>query len=136
MKLSLKKQIENKVNEYAKKFRITGYKFIISLKDKKSKDPAFKDDNIYAMIITDEETREVILDVNKTLLTEKPEEIEATVIHELLHVRLNELLNFINLIVSKYIKDTKARETYEKQIELLEHKIVVSLTEALKQNGK
>jgi hypothetical protein len=136
MKLSLKKQIEHKVAEYAKKLRITGYKFTVNLKGKRSKDPDFVDDNIYAMVTTDEETREVILDVNKTLLEKKPEEVEATVIHELLHVRLNELLNFINLITSKYINDTKARETYEKQIELLEHKIVVSITEALKQNGK
>jgi hypothetical protein len=136
MKPSLKKLVENKVIEYAKKLRITGYKFTVNLKDKHSKDIEFRDDNIYAMVMTDEETREVVLDINKTLLIEKPEEIDATVVHELLHVRLNELLNFVNLITSKYIKDNKARETYEKQIELLEHKIVVSLTEALKPNGK
>lgn len=136
MKPSLKKLVENKVIEYAKKLRITGYKFTVNLKDKHSKDIEFRDDNIYAMVMTDEETREVVLDINKTLLLKKPEEIDATVVHELLHVRLNELLNFVNLITSKYIKDTKARETYEKQIELLEHKIVVSLTEALKPNGK
>jgi len=133
---ALLKKIRIKVDRIARLLGISDYKYIISLVDLdviKETDPLI---GSYAMVSIYEETREVELDINKKLLLKKPRELDKTLIHELLHVRLNEVAEFIDVLLKRYIKDSKARKTYRDQLEKLEHKVVVTLTNAIARNKK
>ena len=132
---SLNKILKEKVSKYADELGIGDYKYKVILSSKSDSKDGCSDSHTYATVAIDEETRTVYISLNKKLLVNKPEEIERTIVHELLHVRLNELLNFNSMLMEKYIKNKKAKDTYTRQLDLLEHKIIVSLTEALKHNG-
>lgn len=135
MTTPLAKIIKDKVTKYADLLGIGDYSYKINLVTS-SKNKRHAGDCVYATVAVDEETREVFIEINKRLLIKKPKEVDKTIIHELLHVRFNELLNFTSMILDKYVRNKKARDTFDKQLELLEHKIIVPLMEALNNNGK
>lgn len=136
MTTPLAKLIKQKVNKYAELLGIGDYKYKVSLVTKSTENTDCSDNTVYATVAVDEETREVYIEINKKLLLKKPKELDKTIIHELLHVRFSELLNFISMILEKYIKNKKARDTFDQQLDLWEHKIIVPLVEALTTNGK
>lgn len=135
MKDPFKKLIKSKVDKYAKLLGIQDYTYhidIIGTKKQKSTEQY----DVYATVDIDEETRNACIEVNKKLLMRDKNEIESTVAHELLHVRLNELLTLLALIIELYVKDKKAKKAYAGQIEALEHKIIVPLANALAKKHK
>lgn len=136
MKKRLKSDIEKRVVHYAKLLGISDYKFdvCIVLPSKiKKKD---KISGSYATVYTDEETRTAEIEINKKLLLESPKEMDITVAHELLHVRFNELDEFMHFLIKTYVKDKKARKTYKNQMELLEHKNIIALMKLVVKNGR
>ena len=133
---ALQHKIHKKIDQYAHLLGISDYKFIVNLVDLgelKKRDPLL---GSYAVITIYEETREAEIDINKKLVVKRPRELDRTLIHELLHVRLNEEMEFINVLLKRYIKDSKARKTYRHQLEKLEHKVIVALTDALLKRKK
>ncbi|MDX1373747.1 MAG: hypothetical protein R3321_14835 [Nitrososphaeraceae archaeon] len=136
MATSFARLIKQKINKYVELLGIGDYKYKINLVTKPCKSNECSSSRAYATVEIDEETREVYMDIDKKLLMKNPKEIDRTLIHELLHVRFSEFLNFNYRIMRKYIKNKKARDAFDEQLELLEHKIIVSLTEALNDNGK
>ena len=44
---------------------------------------------------------------------------------------MNELLSLTGDIITKHVSDKKAQAVYEAQIEKLEHKIILAITDAL-----
>ena len=102
-----------------------------------SKDKLETDDcEIYANILVDDESREACMRINKDLLKEHPEELDKTIIHELLHVRFAELTSLFALLCKHYVKDDKAKKMYTNQIDRHEHKIIVALVDALTRDIK
>lgn len=85
----------------------------------------------YAKISTEEDTRRVTIDFNKSRLTKEPQEIVTTVVHELLHTRFNEYSDFITDVLKTYVNSPATRKLLLKRTEVIEHKIVVALTDAL-----
>lgn len=136
MKKKLKDDIEKKVARYAKLLGISDYKFDVDIvlpSKIKKKD---KISGSYATVYVDEETRSAEIDINKKLLIEFPKEMDVTIAHELLHVRFNELDEFVHFLIKTYVKDKKARKTYRNQIELLEHKNIIALMELVVKSGR
>lgn len=131
-----KKLIKAKITKYASMIGVSDYNYFVNLVGE-SKLPKDKYD-LYGTVIIDDESREVCMLINKDLLKKSPEELDRTVIHELLHVRLAEILSLFSLICKNYVKDEKAKKTYISQISAYEHKIIASLTNAMtkdKNNG-
>ena len=136
MKKQLKSDIEKRVVRYAKLLGISDYKFYVDIvlpSKIKKKD---KINRSYATVYTDEETRTAEIEINKKLLLESPKEMYITVAHELLHVRFNELDEFVHFLIKTYVKDKKARKTYRNQIELLEHKNIIALMKLVVKSGR
>lgn len=136
MKKQLKSDIEKRVVRYAKLLGISDYKFYVDIvlpSKIKKKD---KISRSYATVYTDEETRTAEIEINKKLLLESPKEMDITVAHELLHVRFNELDEFVHFLIKTYVKDKKARKTYRNQIELLEHKNIIALMKLVVKSGR
>lgn len=123
-----KKSIEKKVKSYSKKLGVGDYAFHVNVARRKHSKDKY---DTYGFVMIDEETREVVMTVNEGLLKKQPYEINNTVVHELLHVRLSELLTFMGVILETYVKDKKARNAYNRQIAQLEHKIIIAVTDAL-----
>jgi len=130
---SFEKKIRAALDREAKLLGVSDYSF--HLKVKKNRKPSDKYDT-YGSVMIDEESREVVLSLNKKLLQKQPKEVISTVVHELLHVRLSELLTLMEDILKLYVKDKKAKKAYTDQIERLEHKIIVAVTEAIIKHGK
>lgn len=131
-----KKLIKSKVIKYADLLGIGDYKYHVNLI---SKNKLLKDNcALYASILVDDECREVYLQINKDLLKERPEELDVTIIHELLHVRFSEITSLFSLLCKHYVKDEKAKKMYINQVNLHEHKIIVALANIMnkdKNNG-
>ncbi len=124
-----KKFIKAKVVKYAEILGVGDYKYFVNLVDK---DKLPKDDyDIYANILVDDDSREACMQINKDLLKECPEELDRTIIHELLHVRFAEMMSLFSLLCKHYVKDKKAKKMYISQLNGQEHKIIVALTDAL-----
>lgn len=130
---SFEKKIRTILAREAKLMGVSDYVFHVTIK--KNRKPSDKYDT-YGSVIIDEESREVVLSINKKLLQKQPKEVTSTVVHELLHVRLSELLTLMTGILKLYVKDKKAKKAYTEQIERLEHKIIVAVTEAIIKHGK
>lgn len=130
---AFEKKIRTRLAREAKLLGVSDYVFHVKIK--KNRKPSDKYDT-YGSVIIDEESREVVLSINKKLLKQQPKEVVSTVVHELLHVRLSELLTLMEVILKLYVKDKKAKKAYTEQIEHLEHKIIVSITEAIVKHGK
>lgn len=136
MKDSFKKLIKKKIDTYAKLLGIQDYTYHIEVINSKKTTKDQTEYDVYATVDIDEETRNACIEVNKKLLLKNRDEIDSTVAHELLHVRLNELLTLLSLIIELYVKDKKAKKAYAGQIEALEHKIIVPLANALAKKHK
>ena len=121
--------IKSKVIKYAELLGIGDYKYSISLvaRNKLPKN----DYDIYANVMVDDESREVYMQINRDLLKESPEEIDRTIIHELLHVRFAEMLSLFSLLCKHYVTDDKAKKMYISQINRHEHKIIAALATAM-----
>jgi hypothetical protein len=126
---SFKKLLKDKIQYYAKILGISDYSYNLNIRNNKKSANNF---DIYGSVFIDEETREAIININKALLKREPHEIDSTIVHELLHVRFSELLTLVDMILNLYVKDKKAKKAYVNQIEQLEHKMIISLTEILR----
>jgi hypothetical protein len=122
--------VKTKVKEFAKLLGISDYKFHVSVVSSKNKKKNQYDN--YGSIAIDEESREALITLNKDLLNKNIPELDNTIIHELLHCRLHELMRLTELLLDLYVKDKKAQKMYAKQLDFLEHKIIISLAEALR----
>ena len=132
---NFKKLLKEKLLHFAKALGISDYTYHLAFTSSKK---SSNDYDIYGSVMVDEETREAVVTINKKLLELEPDQVDTTVVHELLHVRFSELLSLVELILNLYVKDKKAKKAYINQIEQLEHKMIISLTEALmrkKHNG-
>jgi hypothetical protein len=128
MTISFEKQLKNKLAEFAKLVGVNDYSIRLTVGTKKR---GSVDCDTYGYVRTDEETRSAALFLNKRVLKKEPTEIDNTIVHELLHIRMNELLSLTDDIINKHVTDKKAQAVYSTQIEKLEHKIILALTEAL-----
>jgi len=128
MKLS-KNVIKKKVEYFSKLLGVSDYSIYIHLTNAKR---IWDDEyNSYAKVGVDDDSREACISLNKKLLSKHPKELDKTLIHELLHVRFNELFSLIRLILKLYVKDKKAKKVYAQQLEQLEHKIIVPIADSL-----
>ncbi len=84
----------------------------------------------YALVSTDEETRHITVQFNPRLHIDK-KEIEHTVIHELLHARINDYIELVEEIVRTHINSPKTRKLLTRRLGRLEHRILVPITDAL-----
>jgi Zn-dependent peptidase ImmA (M78 family) len=85
----------------------------------------------YAQVITSEEKQEVDIYFNERYLREEPKETENTVVHELLHVLLNDYQEHILDIINSYVSDKNTREMLSRTLERKEHQIVVRMVRSL-----
>lgn len=128
MASALEKSLRKLLDSYAKMLHVDDYSIRMTVSTKSRGSDDF---NTYAHVTTDEETRSVALFLNKRLLLAEPHEVDNTIIHELLHVRLNEMLSLVEDIITKHVHDKKAQSVYVMQLEKLEHKVILALTDAL-----
>lgn len=124
-RLLLELRLKALVRRWAARLGISDYTYVLELKGEKTLH------GNYAEVHTDEDTREVTICVNRYRLTKELEEMERTLIHELLHTRLNEYAEFVVAIINGYVGNPKTKRVLGRQFERLEHKIVVALTDAL-----
>ena len=127
---AMEEQIKKHIQKWAVLFGISDYTFVIELHSDKELN------GNYAEVDTDDETREATISFNQARLTREPDEIERTVIHELLHTRFNEYAELSVSILNEYAPNLKTKRLIAKQLEKTEHKIVVALTDALAKRGK
>jgi hypothetical protein len=128
MAYSFEKSLKNQLTKLAKLLGVNHYSIRLTVGTRKK---GAEDYDTYGYVRTDEETRSVAMFLNKRMLKKEPSEIENTIVHELLHVRMNELLSLVDDIVTKHVTDKRAQAVYTAQIERLEHKIILALTDAL-----
>ena len=127
-KRDLRKHIEKNMKHWIEKLGIEDYKYEIEVVDSKEKCD-------YAEVETAEDMRHVYIRFNSQMCkTER--EIENTVIHELLHTRMNEYCEFVEDLIKTYVNSPKTRKMMIRQIGRLEHKIVVPITTALSRQGE
>jgi hypothetical protein len=128
--MTLTKKITQYIQTWAAALGISDYQYDFSLLSEKE----LKGD--YARIDTDDESRDVTIEFNKHRLSKEPHEIEKTVVHELLHTRLNEYSEFVLDIIKTHITNPKTRTLLKRQVDKLEHKAIVAITEALLKERK
>lgn len=121
----LEKRLMTLIRRWASRLGISDYAYGLELRSEKALH------GNYAEVHTDEETREVTIGVNRYRLLKEPKEVERTLIHELLHTRLNEYAEFVLTIINGYVGNTRTKRVLNRQLERLEHKIVVALTDVL-----
>jgi len=125
---SFDKILKSKLAQFATLLGVDDYSIHLTVGTKK---PGAVDYDTYGYVRTDEETRSAAMFLNRRVLKKEPSEIDNTIFHELMHIRMNELLSLTDDIISKHVTDKKAQAVYSSQIEKLEHKIILALTEAL-----
>ena len=123
--MTLKTRLVSLIQKWAAELGISDYKFDFNLVS----DREMNGD--YARVDTDDITREVLVEFNRLRLTKEPNEVEKSVVHELLHVRLNEQAEFIIDLLKTYVPSPKTRKMLLRQAEKLEHKIVVAISDSL-----
>ena len=128
MTQSFEKMLKEKLVQFSKLLGVNDYSIRLAVGKKKRGSPDY---DIYGYVRTDEETRSAAMFLNKRLLKNEPTEIDSTIIHELLHIRLNEILSLADDIIQKHVTDKKAQAVYSTQIEKLEHKVIIAITDAL-----
>lgn len=120
-----RKELEPLIHTYMKKWmkrlKLGEFKYTLEF-DQKSRD--------YALVSTDEETRHITIQFNPRLHNDK-NEVEQTVIHELLHTRINDYVELVEEIVRTHINSPKTRKLITRRLGRLEHKILVPITDAL-----
>ena len=127
---TLANRLEKYIQKWANELGISDYKFELVFCNNKELD------GNYAEVDTDEELRTAIIKVNRHRLNKEPTEVERTVVHELLHTRINEYAEFFEEVVKEYADSTKAKRILRSRAEKIEHKIVVALTDALTKEHK
>ncbi len=116
----LKPIIEKYMKKWIGKLRLGEFDYTLEFEN-------LKED--YAQVSTDEDTRHVTIAFNPRLLKTE-QEIEHTVIHELLHTRINDYVEFVEEIVKTHINSPKTRKLLTRRLGRLEHKILVPITNA------
>ncbi len=122
------KDLKQRLIKFAKMLGVSDYSINLTIGNKKR---GSTDYDTFGYVRTDEETRSAAMFLNRRLLKKDLSEIDNTIVHELLHVRMNELLSLTGDIITKHVSDKKAQAVYEAQIEKLEHKIILAITDAL-----
>ena len=124
--------LKTRLMQFAKLLGVGDYSIRLTIGTRKK---GAEDYDTYGYVRTDEETRSVAMFLNKRMLKKEVSEIDNTIVHELLHVRLNRLLSLVDDILSKHVTDKKAQAVYTIQIEKLEHEIIIALVKALEKNA-
>lgn len=89
----------------------------------------------YARVATDEDTRHVTVWFNSKLHKDE-REVEHTIIHELLHARINDYVELVEEIVRTHINSPKTRKLLTRRLGRLEHRILVPITNMLSKKEK
>lgn len=126
IKNELKPLIDKYMKKWIKKLRLGEFDYTIKFKNLTKS---------YAEVATDEETRHVTIIFNPRQLTTE-QEVEHTVVHELLHVRINDYVELVEEIVRAHINNPKTRKLLERRLGRLEHKILVPITDAFSKKEK
>ena len=119
-----RKKLEPLIHKYVKKWmeRLKLKEFTYSIEFK-----SLRDD--YALVSTDEETRHITIEFDcRNIKTE--EEVKQTVVHELLHARINDYVEFVEEVIRTHITNPKTRKLLTRRLGRLEHKILVPITDA------
>jgi hypothetical protein len=124
MATSFKQRAKTLVAKWASRFGLADYTFCLETKERQHLTCD------YARVFTDEELREVCIELNQALLEQEPHELEQTIIHELLHARLNEYTRIAEDVIREYVDRANTRRVLRRLLSTLEHKVVVALTEA------
>lgn len=122
-KKALGRNIESLLPKWANTLDISDYTYQIETRYHKG----LRED--FAHITTDEETRSVTIEFNPRAL-KTIEDVEQTIVHELLHVRMSEICEFVDDIIKDHITNPKTRRMLKRQFGRLEHKVIVSLTKS------
>ena len=113
-------------NMWIKRLKLSEFKYTIEFGNLKGD---------YAQVSIDEETRHITLEFDaRTLKTE--DDVEKTVVHELLHVRVNDYIELAEEIVRTHITNPKTRKLLTRRLGRLEHKILVPITDAFCEKEK
>jgi hypothetical protein len=131
MKKSFDDNLKKKVKKFAKIIGVNDYSYHTYIINEKKPSNQY---DIYGSVQIDEDTREAVIRLNKRILKKELDEVDDTIIHELLHVRFNELLSLMATILEVHVTDKKAKKAFESQIERLEHKAIIALTKAIKKD--
>ena len=127
---TLANRIEKFIQKWANELGISDYKFKFEFCSSADLDGS------YAEVETDDETRTAIISVNKCRLMAEPHEVERTIIHELLHTRLNEYAELLEDIIKECADSPKTKRVLRSRAEKIEHKVVVALTDCLTKEHK
>ena len=114
------------MKKWIKNLRLAEFDYTIEFKN-------MKDD--YALVSTDEETRHITITFSPRLLKTEYE-IEHTVVHELLHTRINDYVEFVEEIVRTHVNSPKTRTLINRRLGRLEHKSLVPITDAFVKKEK
>jgi len=117
------KKVVKLIKIYRDKFGLR--KTVIKIKFSKGK----LDNDIYAEVVM--KGRVAKIHFNEDLMDKRPEEIENTVVHELLHIVLYKLTDRASWIIQSYVRLRYAREILEDKISNLEHEAIERLIRAL-----
>lgn len=129
-----KTRLQQVVKEWAEKLGISHYKFFINIVKPEEMDELSEEHGTahdYAQVQTVEEKQEVSIFVNEKYLKEEPGETENTIVHELVHVRMNQVMELFVDTINSYVTDKNAKEFLSRQLDKLEHQVVVGITRAL-----
>jgi hypothetical protein len=140
-KITHKKVQENKrkkvikyLRYYQKKFKLSHIKFkVIYARGSNVKD-------FYAEILMN--GNRVRIKFNEDLMDQRPQEIQDTVVHELLHVLFYKIMNKIMNVISAHVRGLDIQEKYEEKLCYLEHEVITKLVpnfiskKNLRQRGK
>ena len=111
------------LRDYQKKFKLSLIKFTVSyVRGEKVKD-------FYAEVLMT--GNNVRIRFNEDLMEQRPNEIQDTVVHELLHVLFYKIMNRITNIVNQTLKNDKVKEKQERKFCCLEHEVIEKLVPTL-----
>ena len=132
-------ELQKLVQKWAKKLGIDSYKITVHVIDPDDMDEILSGDGIthdYAHVVTSEDKQESDIYINSRFLKDEPEETENTIVHELIHIVLNQLMESVTDTLNSYVSDKNSKDFLCKQLGKLEHKIVVGITRALIEGDK
>lgn len=73
---------------------------------------------------------QVRIKFNEDLMEQKPQEIQDTVVHELLHVLFYKLMNKIVTMINNHVKQIASQKQHEAKLGRLEHEVIERLVSA------
>ena len=111
------------LGRYKKKFKLGHIKFkVMFVRGKKVKE-------YYAEVLM--RTNRVRIKFNEDLMEQRPQEIQDTVIHELLHVLFYKLMNKMLVLTVNHVRGEEAQKKHEERFCCLEHEIIERLVPVL-----